>query len=105
MTEEAGRLEETVAGLQGAERNAASRYRDLALEREPDLPADLVAGETIAEVDAALEQARQTVARVRQHLDDQARAARVPAGAPPRGEPDASGLSSAEKIRLGLSRE
>jgi hypothetical protein len=80
------------------------RYREVVLEREPQLPADLVTGDSVGEVDAAVERARQTVARVRQHLDQQAQALRIPAGAPARGSPDVSELSSAEKIRLGLSK-
>jgi hypothetical protein len=44
------------------------------------------------------------VAQVRQHLEQQAQAARVPAGAPARGSPDTSELSASEKIRLGLQK-
>jgi hypothetical protein len=44
------------------------------------------------------------VAQVRQHLEQQALAHRVPTGAPVRAAPDHSGLSSAEKIRLGLQQ-
>ena len=69
---------------------------------EPDLPADLVSGETVSEVDEAAVRARQTVAQVRQHLETQAQALRVPAGAPARGAPDTSAMTPAEKIRLGV---
>jgi hypothetical protein len=57
----------------------------------------------VTQVDAAAERARQTVAQVRQHLEQQANAIRVPAGAPQRSAPDLGDLSPAEKIRLGLS--
>jgi chromosome segregation ATPase len=80
----------------------AQRYRGLVLAHEPDLPADLVAGASIEALDEAVLQARQTVARVRQHLEEQARSQRVPAGAPVRAAPDLSVLSPAEKIRQGL---
>jgi len=83
-------------------RRDASRYREVVLAREPDLPADLVRGDTVDAIEAALIAARQTVAQVRQHLEQQAQAIRVPTGAPVRAAPDFSGLSSAEKIRLGL---
>jgi chromosome segregation ATPase len=82
----------------------AARYRELLLAHESSLPADLVAGDSIEAVDAAAEQARRTVAQVRQHLEDQARAQRVPAGSPPRAEPDLNALSPAEKIRAGLEQ-
>ena len=106
----AGHAEE-IEALRGAldagraeAREAASRYRDSVLAREPELPADLVAGETVADIDAAIGRARQTVAQVRQHLEQQAQAVRVPSGAPARGSPDASALSATEKIRLGLQQ-
>jgi len=83
---------------------AAGRYRDLVLAHDPSLPADLIAGDTIEALDAAVERARQTVAQVRQHLEAQVQAQRVPAGAPVRAAPDLSDLSPAEKIRLGLQQ-
>ena len=84
--------------------NAAARYRDIVLGHEPDLPADLVHGETVTEIDESLARARQTVAQVRQHIEQQAEVLRVPTGAPTRGSPDLSSLTPAEKIRLGLQQ-
>ncbi len=104
----AAEVEEVRGALAAAEtgaRTAADRYRDLLLASEPHLPGDLVAGDSVEAIDAAAERARVTVAQVRQHLEDQARAIRVPAGAPPRGAPDISGLSPGEKIRLGLESQ
>ncbi len=72
------------------------------LQREPELPADLIGGDSVAEVDASVARARQTVAQVRQHIEQQAQALRVPAGAPVRSGPDVSGLTPGEKIRLGM---
>jgi DNA repair exonuclease SbcCD ATPase subunit len=102
--EELERLRETATAAEVQGREAVQRYRGIVLEREPQLPAELVVGDTVSDLDAAIERARQTVAQVRQHLDQQAQALRVPAGAPARGSPDLSDLSSAEKIRLGLSK-
>ena len=101
--EESRRLREALDRAEMESREALSRYRDAALEREPQLPADMVSGGSVSELDAAIERARQTVAQVRQHLEQQAQAARVPAGAPARGGPDTSELSESEKIRLGLA--
>jgi hypothetical protein len=84
---------------------AVARYRALAIEHSPELPEGLVTGDTIEEVDAALERARGTVARVRGHIESQAQASRVPAGAPERSSPDLSSLSAEEKIRMGLNTE
>lgn len=104
LAEEVERLSQSVSATEAQGKEAVRRYREVLIEREPQLPADLVIGDSIAEVDSAVERARQTVAQVRQHLDEQAQALRVPAGAPQRSEPDVSDLSSAEKIRLGLSK-
>ena len=83
---------------------ATQRYREAVLAHESHLPADLIAGETVEAVDESIARARQTVAQVRQHLEQQAQALRVPAGAPVRAGPDLSTLSAAEKIRLGLQQ-
>lgn len=83
-------------------RAAALRYREAVLAGEPHLPAELVGGETVEEIEESLARARQTVAQVRQHLEQQAQALRVPPGATTRSVPDLEGLSPAEKIRLGL---
>lgn len=104
QVEELEGLRDSAATAEAQGREAVQRYRDVVLEREPHLPADLVAGDSVGELDAAIDRARQTVAQVRQHLDQQAQALRIPAGAPARGSPDVSDLSSAEKIRLGLSK-
>jgi chromosome segregation ATPase len=88
--------------LESAVRESAVRYRAIAMEREPDLPGDLIDGETIDDVDQAIERARETVARVRGHLEAQAQSNRVPVGAPARPEPDTSKLSAQEKIARGI---
>lgn len=84
--------------------SAADRYRGLALEQAPELLAELVSGATVAEVDEALQRARETVSKVRGHLESQAQAGKIPVGAPPRSEPDLSGLSTEEKISYGLQQ-
>ena len=68
------------------------------------MPAELVSGDNVDAVDQSVLQARQTVAQVRQHIEQQAQALRVPTGAPVRSAPDTSNLSAAEKIRLGLQQ-
>ena len=75
-------LRTQLADASGRVRAAAERYRDLVVRTEPALPAELIAGDTIDAVDAAVESARAMVGRVRSHMEAQAQAARVPAGAP-----------------------
>jgi regulator of replication initiation timing len=102
MTTEAEGLRTAAEEAHASAREAAARYREVLLASEPSLPPELVGGESVAEVDAAAESARATVAQVRQHLEQQAQALRVPAGAPTRGAPDFGAMTPAEKIRLGL---
>jgi chromosome segregation ATPase len=97
-------LTERSSAMEGQARAAAVRYRALALERSPELPEELIAGETVEAIDEAIERARETVAKVRGHIESQAQAGRVPVGAPVRSGPDLSGLSAEEKIRQGLER-
>jgi chromosome segregation ATPase len=105
LTEYGAELDEVRGAYEtqsGAMREAVGRLRAALLEREPHLPSDIVTGDTVADLDASIQRARETVAQVRQHLEQQAQALRVPAGAPARGDPDVSSLSAGEKIRLGL---
>jgi len=88
--------------LESAVRSSADRYRALALERLPEVPAELVTGETIEEIDLSIGRARETVSNVRGHLEKHAQSSRVPIGAPVRSEADASGLSAQEKIARGI---
>ena len=85
-------------------RRLAERYRTVLLQAAPDVLPELVQGESVDELDRSLVTARETVARVREQMQTQA-AARIPAGSPARGEPDLSGLSPAEKIRLGIAEK
>jgi chromosome segregation ATPase len=103
--EEAAALREQVEALQGSLKAAASKYRDALLASRPEVPPDLVSGETVEEVDQHLEAAMRMVAQLRSHLESQAQALRVPSGAPARRAPDLSALSPAEKIIHGLSQQ
>jgi chromosome segregation ATPase len=84
---------------------AAGKYREVLLAAAPELPEEMVAGDSIEELEAAAERARQTVRQVRDRMESQAQVGRVPAGSPPRGAPDFSALSPIEKIRLGLGHK
>jgi len=102
--EDAASLREQLASAEERLRGSAERYRDLVVRTEPALPAELIAGETIDDVDASVTAARDVVGRVRAHIDAQAQSARVPAGAPQRSGADVSALSPEQKIRYGLER-
>ena len=91
--------EASIQELQGNLAEAVARYRESLLTQHPEIPADLLSGSTIAELDASLDQARAVVDNVRQHL-----AERVPAGAPARRGIDLSSMSPGEKINYGLKQ-
>lgn len=102
--EELSTLGQRAGDLEAQVKAAAARYREAVLASSPELPADLVAGDTVEDVDRSLEAARQTVSSIRGHLESQAQAGRVPVGSPPRSAPDLSALSAADKIRFGLQQ-
>jgi len=103
--EELAALRQEVEGLRASLKAAASKYRDALLASQPEVPPDLVTGETVEEVDQQLEAALRMVAQLRGHLESQAQALRVPTGAPARRAPDLSALSPTEKIVHGLSQQ
>ena len=103
--EEMAALHQEVEAFQGGLKAAAGKYRDALLASQPEVPPDLVSGETVEEVDQHLEAALRMVAQLRGHLESQAQALRVPTGAPARRAPDLSALSPAEKIVHGLSQQ
>jgi len=95
---------------------AVVAYRQAVLNGDPSLPPALVQGQTIGEVDAALEKARAVVEYVREKVLSGNGAGlpgatttapgpppRVPAGAPGRTLPDLAGMSAREKLIFGTS--
>ena len=83
---------------------AVAKYRAALLATALEIPAELVKGESIDQIDASLEQARGIVSKVRQQLEAEAEANKVPAGAPQRTPQDLSALSPAEKIAYALRK-
>ncbi|MGD9895167.1 MAG: hypothetical protein AB7R89_26290 [Dehalococcoidia bacterium] len=83
-------------------RRLTERYRTVLLQALPDVPADLIRGESLDDLDRAAALAREMTSWARDQLQTAA-AARIPAGSPTRGAPDFGSLSPAEKIRMGIS--
>lgn len=105
---EVSQLKEARAAMQkslsDSQSRDASRYRDLVLSAYPDLPAELVSGATVEEVEASVERARAVVQKVKERLAQQPPAPPVGGGAPVRAEPDTASMSPIEKIRYAISR-
>jgi hypothetical protein len=87
------------------------RYRAAVLAAEPELPPELVQGDSLEALEASLAAARATVSGVRRRLEEQAGQygdgeglRGFPAGAPPRASAPTSDLTAEEKIRYGLEQ-
>lgn len=83
---------------------AVGTYRQLMVRLNPELPEELVAGDSLEAVNESVSRAKTLVGRVRQSLETERDASRVPAGAPVRTPPDLSGLSAREKIQMGITK-
>jgi hypothetical protein len=88
-------------GARGAERAAVARLREVLLASEPALEPSMVAGDTLAEVEASFATASALLARLRERAATEA-LVRVPAGAPGRSNPRPR--TAFEKIRDGLGK-
>ncbi len=112
------RLEAHVAGLQqGFDEKAAAlaqlkethataigKYLDTVRSLNAAIPADVITGDTIENIDASVGHAQAIADAVRETLADEAKKAKVPAGAPTRAI-NLDGLTAKEKIALGLQQQ
>ncbi len=109
-------LEEHAASLERELASTVSRYRLSLLDTAPDVPGELVVGDSAEELESSLANAKAIVAQVRARVMDsidvgqsnsveESAALRMPAGAPPRYLADAAtDLTPRDKIALGLER-
>ena len=81
---------------------AVAAYKEMIIQANPGLPAELITGDTIEAVDESVKKARAIMEKVRQEMEAEAAKTRIPAGAPRRAPLDLSGLSAREKIQYGL---
>ena len=102
-TEMAGRDKE-VSDLRGKLGKVAVRYRQILLSGSPEVPEELVKGETVEEIEASFANARQVVEKVKQGLEGKQQRERVPTGAPTRSPLDLSAMSPQEKIAYALRK-
>jgi hypothetical protein len=94
-----------LASVKEAHAQAVSKYLDAVRLANPTIPQDIIAGETIKEIDASLAKATTIAESVKASLEARAKEAKVPAGAPPRGEISLEGLSPREKIAAGIQQK
>jgi predicted nucleic acid-binding Zn-ribbon protein len=98
LEESARQLEET----RNSSQQALAAYKELAVQANPGLVAEMIKGESIAAIDESIKNARALVERVKQEMAAESARVRVPAGAPQRMPPDLSALSPREKIKYGM---
>ena len=91
--------------LKDAHSKAISKYLGVVKAANPTIPGDVIAGGTIEEIDAAVAKAISIADSVKKALEAQAKEAKVPAGAPTRGEISLEGLSPREKIAAGITQK
>jgi multidrug resistance efflux pump len=95
-------------GAKAAYAYAVEDFKKLVLASNPLFTPDIIAGDTIEDVKASVDKANALVGKVKEGLEAQAKAlaglTTVPAGAPARGPQSTEGLSTKEKINLGLEQ-
>ena len=88
--------------LEESLRQVAAVYRSAVISANPEIPEELICGETAEAIGESLAGARKLVSRVRQGLEAGAMQSRFPGGAPVRTAPDTSALSAREKIKYAI---
>ena len=99
---------EELAGAKAAYACAVADYRRLCLQANPLITEDMIGGNSIEELKTSLSRANGLIDRlsqgIRNDIDAEQGRAKVPAGAPPRMEPDLGTMSTVEKINYGLEK-
>ena len=95
--------DKSFASLSASFEGALTAYTGAVLKANPLVPPELVAGATVAEVDASVQKASAIVGKIKEGLAQQTQQVTVPPGAPGRTPPDTSTLSAREKITHGLN--
>ena len=95
--------EKGFASLTSNFEGAVSAYKAAALKANPLIPAELVSGATIAEIDASVDKAIAIVGKIKEGLGKETQTVTVPAGAPGRTPPDLSAMTTKEKINHGIN--
>jgi len=90
------------ARLKDAEAATVGKYREALLTAHPDIPQDLIQGDSVSELFASVEKGKATVEAVKATIHAEAAATRVPAGAPTRGAISLEGMSPRDKIAAGI---
>jgi hypothetical protein len=96
------KLDSEIGALKGSLVESVKSYRELVIRANPDVPVEMVSGETITSVNESLEKAKGLIIKVKQNMEANLNSTRVPAGAPARPILSASALTPHEKIARGI---
>ena len=83
---------------------ALAAYKALVVRSNPVVFAELISGDSFEAINNSLESAKALIAKVRQSVEAEIAAGKVPTGAPARTAPDLENLSSREKIQYAISK-
>ena len=84
---------------------AIAKYLGAVRFANPAIPQDIIAGDTIEDIDASLAKATTIAESVRANVEARAKETRIPTGAPTRSEISVEGLSPREKIAAGIQQK
>ena len=94
--------EEKLKAMSNSLDEAVASYKVTVVEANPEVPEELISGDTIESINESLSQAKTMISRVRQGLEAEIQATKIPVGAPQRTPPDLSALSPREKIQYAI---
>ncbi len=94
--------EQKLAEINDTLAQTVASYKSLVIETNPEIPAELIAGDTVEVINESLQNAQALIDRVKQGIEAEALRTKVPAGAPQRTPLDLSVLSPREKIQYAI---
>jgi uncharacterized coiled-coil protein SlyX len=83
-------------------KQAVTSYKALVIQSNPDVPEELITGDSIEAIADSLAAARELVTKIKKGMEAEISLVRVPGGAPERTAPDLSALSPREKIQYAI---
>lgn len=102
LKQSSSELETRLTEVKDGQSQAIASYRALVIRSNPDLPEELITGDSVAEIEQSLAHTQTLIDRVRQRLETEIAGAKIPAGAPLRTPLDLSALSPQEKIQYAI---
>ena len=102
LKEAAAEADDNLSKLNESLTQAVASYKEIAIQSNPDVPEELVTGDSIEAINISLASAKELVSKVKKGLEADIALTRVPAGAPERTAPDLSALSPREKIQYAI---